>query len=66
MTWNGYQAGLKVTGVAYARAIAACHEAGLAMAQFHEKYDVIASPTLAKPPVPLGVLGHQGPDSRCL
>ena len=27
------------------------------MARFHEKYDVILSPTLAKPPVPLGVLG---------
>jgi Asp-tRNA(Asn)/Glu-tRNA(Gln) amidotransferase A subunit family amidase len=26
------------------------------MAMFHEKYDVILSPTLAKPPVPLGVL----------
>jgi amidase/6-aminohexanoate-cyclic-dimer hydrolase len=56
VTWAMYQSGLKVTGVAYARAVATFHQIGLRMARFHEKYDLILSPTLAKPPVKLGVL----------
>ncbi len=56
VTWGTYQSGLKTNAVAYSRAIANCHQAGLAMARFQQKYDVILSPTLAKPPVKLGVL----------
>jgi Asp-tRNA(Asn)/Glu-tRNA(Gln) amidotransferase A subunit family amidase len=32
------------------------------MAAFHQTYDVVLSPTLAKPPVPLGVLRTDNPD----
>jgi len=56
VTWVTAQAGRAISSVAYSRAIATMHQVGLAMAKFHEKYDVILSPTLAKPPVPLGVL----------
>ena len=56
VTWVLAQAGRAVSSVAYSRAIATMHQVGLAMAKFQEKYDVILSPTLAKPPVPLGVL----------
>ena len=56
ITWGMMQAGKKTDVIAYSRAIAASHQVGLAMARFHEKYDVILSPVLAKPPVPLGVL----------
>jgi amidase len=56
VTWLLAQAGRATTSVAYSRAIATMHQVGLAMAKFQEKYDVILSPTLAKPPVPLGVL----------
>ncbi|MFO1080053.1 MAG: amidase [Reyranellaceae bacterium] len=41
-------------GEAYARAVRAIHRHGRRMAAFHERYDVLVSPTLAKPPVPLG------------
>jgi Asp-tRNA(Asn)/Glu-tRNA(Gln) amidotransferase A subunit family amidase len=34
----------------------ASHQVGLEMARFHESYDVVLSPTLGKPPVPLGIL----------
>ena len=56
VTWSMNQAGKRTDVIAYSRAIAATHQVGLAMARFHEKYDVILSPALAKPPVPLGVL----------
>jgi len=56
VTWLLAQAGRGVTSVDYSRAIATMHQVGLAMAKFQQTYDVILSPTLAKPPVPLGVL----------
>ncbi|MEW6207476.1 MAG: amidase [Acidobacteriota bacterium] len=56
VTWATYQAGLRTNVVAYSRAIANCHQIGLAVARFQQKYDVILSPTLGKPPVKLGVL----------
>jgi amidase len=56
VTWAMMQAGTKATAVAYSRAIATLHQIGLAMAKFHRSYDVILSPTLAKPPVTLGTL----------
>lgn len=56
VTWAMMQAGRAITSLAYARAIAACHQVGLAMAKFQQNYDVILNPTLAKPPVKLGVL----------
>jgi len=56
VTWVIAQAGRAITSIAYSRAIATMHQVGLAMAKFQQKYDVILNPTLAKPPVPLGVL----------
>jgi amidase len=56
VTWVMSQQGRRVDVIAYSRAIATAHQIGLAMARFQQNYDVILSPTLAKPPVPLGVL----------
>jgi amidase len=56
VTWVTMQAGIKVPSVTYSRAIATLHQIGLAMAKFQRNYDVIMSPTLAKPPVALGLL----------
>ena len=56
VTWAIMQAGKQVTSVAYSRAIATLHQIGLAMAKFQQSYDVVLSPTLAKPPVALGLL----------
>lgn len=60
-TWSMYQQGQKISSVVYSRSIANMHQVGLAMAKFQEKYDVILSPTLAKPPMPLGVLSLDDP-----
>jgi amidase len=56
VTWATMQAGLKVASVSYSQAIATLHQIGLAMAKFQRNYDVILSPTLAKPPVALGLM----------
>jgi amidase len=56
VTWATMQAGIKVASVTYSRAIATLHQIGLAMAKFQRSYDVILSPTLAKPPVALGLM----------
>jgi len=55
-TWAWAQAGRSIPSVSYSRAIATLHQVGLAMAKFHQNCDVVLSPTLAKPPVALGVL----------
>lgn len=56
VTWAQMTAGKAISSVAYSRAIATMHQAGRTMAEFQKSWDVILSPTLAKPPVPLGVL----------
>ncbi len=57
VTWATSQQGRRTDVIAYSRAIATAHQIGLALAKFQVSYDVILSPTLAKPPVPLGLLG---------
>lgn len=48
--------GRSVDGLAYARGRQAFDAAGRAMAAFHEQFDVVLTPTLARAPVALGVL----------
>ena len=64
ITWGNYQLGLSIPSWAYSRAINTCHQIGLAMARFQDDYDVILSPTLAKPPIPLGVLSLSAPSGE--
>jgi amidase len=47
---------------AYAAAIEAYQRAARAAARFHEDWDLLLSPTLATPPVPLGVLSTENAD----
>ena len=56
VTWGTAEAGWRVSSVAYSRAIASLHQIGLTTAKVLESRDVVLSPTLAKPPVPLGLL----------
>lgn len=51
-----YQYGKTADPLAYARASGAFQKAAIAVAEFMADYDVILSPTLAKPPVKLGLL----------
>jgi Asp-tRNA(Asn)/Glu-tRNA(Gln) amidotransferase A subunit family amidase len=59
-TRTTYETGLRVTGEQYARAVRALHALGRLMADFHERYDVVCTPTLAEPPCALDWLDPNG------
>jgi Asp-tRNA(Asn)/Glu-tRNA(Gln) amidotransferase A subunit family amidase len=46
----------------YARSIRVIHAVGRQVAGFLERYDVMLTPTMATPPLPLGVLSLSNPD----
>lgn len=49
--------GRRATGMDFARANNAYQAAAVAISQFMDRYDVILSPTLSEPPLPLGRIG---------
>jgi amidase len=51
-------------GEAYPKGVRAIHRHGRRMAAFHEKYDVLVSPTTARPAVPLGPQHTNNPDLK--
>lgn len=55
-TWFLRQVGLSQTALALHEAREAAQEAGRQMAAFHERFDLLLTPTLAHPPVRLGAL----------
>jgi amidase len=56
VTWSAVEFASSLDVEAYPNALASLHRQGRRMAAFHKVYDLVLSPTLAKPPVPLGVL----------
>jgi Asp-tRNA(Asn)/Glu-tRNA(Gln) amidotransferase A subunit family amidase len=56
MTWDRVKDARTMSAADYARSIWVVHRTGRAVARFMEQYDVILSPTMCKPPHPLGVL----------
>ena len=56
MTWDRVVDARTMTAADYARSIAVVHRVGRAVARFFRTYDVILTPTMCKPPHPLGVL----------
>ena len=63
-SWNAveFARGLQVED--YPAALAVIHAQGRRMAAFHDRFDVLLSPTLAQPPVPLGELCTNTADIR--
>ena len=55
-TWELVDRGRKVTAVQLVSAVDLIHAASRAIAPFFDRYDVWLTPTLAQPPLPLGVL----------
>ncbi|OLD32526.1 MAG: hypothetical protein AUI49_02880 [Candidatus Rokubacteria bacterium 13_1_40CM_2_68_13] len=64
ITWERLQEALLFSAADYARAIHTVHRTGRAVARFLEGYDVLLTPTMARPPQPLGVLSLSNPDSE--
>jgi amidase len=56
VTWNAVEFSSTLNVEAYPAALASLHRQGRRMAAFHKDYDLVVSPTLAKPPLPLGAL----------
>ena len=56
MTWQWAEDGKRMTGADYARAVQVLHATGRKVASFFSRFDVALSPTLASPPVKLGVV----------
>jgi len=54
MTYVSAQGAESVSGADYARSVQAVHRAGRQVGRFFEKYDLLLTPTMACPPLPLG------------
>ena len=64
VTWRTVQAAESMSAADYADALLAIHLHGRRMAAFHERYDVLLSPTLGQVPVPLGPQRMSNPDGE--
>jgi amidase len=62
VTWSAVEFSSTLDVEAYPAALGSLHRQGRRMAAFHEAYDLVMSPTLAKPPPPLGALRTDNPD----
>jgi len=62
ITWSRVQEARGYSAADYARAIHTVHRTGRAVARFLERYDILITPTMAKPPHPLGVISLSNPD----
>ena len=65
-TWFLRQVGLAMGGIDLQHARDAVQTAGRQMAAFHQRHDVLLTPTLAHPPVRLGELGLKAADRFAL
>ncbi len=61
-TLNLWRLGRELSGLDYARAINVIHGVGRTVEGLFERYDLILSPTLLRPPVPLGFMNTNDGD----
>ncbi|HSB23409.1 MAG TPA: amidase family protein, partial [Burkholderiaceae bacterium] len=59
---GAWHTGRGISGTDYMRALDALHRLGRRMAVFHERYDLLLTPTLAEPPALLGRFAMRNPD----
>jgi amidase/6-aminohexanoate-cyclic-dimer hydrolase len=63
-TWRMAEAGKELKAVEYLQAIQTIHRTGRQIARFFEDYDILLSPVLLQPPIPLGVLDMMSKDTK--
>lgn len=64
VTWRSAKAGNEYSAPDYVRAVETIHLTGRTVARFFEKYDILLSPALLQPPVPLGYLDTKSEDVK--
>ncbi len=62
VTWGAVEFARTLKVEDYPEALATIHLQGRRMADFHDRFDIVTSPTLAQPPIPLGILRTDNPD----
>ncbi|MCW5620687.1 MAG: amidase [Burkholderiales bacterium] len=62
VTWAMFEAGGRASAADYARAVLAVHRSGRQYAQLFERFDLLLSPTLPRPPQKLGVFSMMTDD----
>jgi amidase len=62
VTWRAVRHAASLSAVQHENALLAIHLHGRRMATFHERYDILMSPTLGQVPVPLGPQRMSNPD----
>lgn len=62
VTWGALGVGRSTGATAYLDAIAALQALGRRMAEFHARFDLLLTPTLAEPPARLGRFAMRNPD----
>jgi amidase/6-aminohexanoate-cyclic-dimer hydrolase len=62
VVWGALQVGRSCTGPDYLRALHALHALGRRMAAFHQRFDLLLTPTLAEPPARIGRFAMSNPD----
>jgi amidase len=62
VTWRAVRHAATLSALDHANALLTIHQHGRRMAAFHERYDVVLSPTLGQVPVPLGPQSMSNPD----
>jgi amidase len=62
LTWVRAVEGDRARAADYARSIGVIHRAGRAVGRFFTRYDILLSPMMCRPPLPLGVLDMMNED----
>jgi amidase len=62
VVFGAWRTGRSISGGDYLRALNSLHLIGRRMGNFHERYDLLLTPTLAEPPAVLGRFAMSNPD----
>ena len=62
ITWARAMDGYTARAADYARSIGVVHRTGRAVARFFTRYDILLTPTMCRPPYPLGVIDLMSED----
>lgn len=61
-TWSAYQYGKQVSASQYLLSVARLQMAARQVARFHRRYDCWVTPTLGRPPIPIGTIDTRARD----